>query len=166
MKPTILSCAVTGMHETAAETAEGSSRYHVPFFNPASNTTKISLLRLINPGDGAASIEITGLDDAGEGGPSGGVRLSLGAGAARMLSVQELEEGGSGLVGRLGDGTGKWRLSVSSDRPLRVMSLLQLETGQGRYLANVSRGQAGVSVGPPPPADGLRPRLLEHRSSP
>ena len=142
---------LTGMHEMAAETAEGSNRYHVPFFNPASNTTKVSLLRLINPGDAAANIVITGMDDLGEAAPSGEVRLRVGLGAARLLTARQLEGGGTGITGRLGNGAGKWRLSVASDRPLQVMSLLQLETGQGRYLANLSRGQTGVSVDSPPP---------------
>ena len=142
---------LSSMHEMAAETAEGSNRYHVPFFNPASNTTKVSLLRLINPGDRAANVVITGVDDLGEAAPSGEARLRVGPGAARLLTAQQLEGGGAGVTGRLGDGAGKWRLSVASDRPLRVMSLLRLETGQGRYLANLSRGQAGVSIEPPPP---------------
>ena len=147
---------LSSMHEMAAETAEGSNRYHVPFFNPASNTTKVSLLRLINPGDRAADVVITGVDDLGEAAPSGEARLRVGPGAARLLTARQLEGGGAGVTGRLGDGAGKWRLSVASDRPLRVMSLLQLETGQGRYLANLSRGQTGVSVDtstPPPPPE-------------
>ena len=51
---------VTNMHEVAAEIPEGSNRYHVPFLNPGSNTAQESKLRLINPGSGSASIEITG----------------------------------------------------------------------------------------------------------
>ena len=38
---------VTNMHEVAAETQDGSNRYHVPFFNPGSNRTQESKLRLI-----------------------------------------------------------------------------------------------------------------------
>ena len=47
-----------------------------------------------------------------------------------------------------GTGKGKWRLSVSADRPIQVMSLLELPTG---HLTNLSRGQDGVAVPPPPP---------------
>ena len=143
---------VTNMHEVAAETDEGSNRYHVSFFNPGSNSKQQSLLRLINPGSGDASIEITGVDDRGDGPPLGAVRLSLKAGAARTLTAQQLEQGDSGLTGRWGNGEGKWRLWVSADRPLQVMSLLRLRTG---HLTNLSRGQTGVSVGmPPPPTTG------------
>ena len=143
---------VTSMHEVSAETNEGSNRYHVPFFNPGSNSNQQSLLRLINPGSGNASVEITGVDDRGDGPPLGAVRLSLKAGAARTLTAQQLEQGDSGLTGRWGNGEGKWRLWVSADRPLQVMSLLRLRTG---HLTNLSRGQADVSVGmPPPPTTG------------
>ena len=142
---------VTSMHEVAAATDEESNRYHVPFVNPGSNVNQQSLLRVINPGSGTANIVITGVDDAGDAAPLGEVSLTLAAGAARMLSARDLEQGGDGFSGRLGDGAGKWRLSVSGDRPLQVMSLLQLPTG---HLANLSRGRDGVAVWvPPPPSD-------------
>ena len=139
---------VTNMHEVAAEIPEGSNRYHVPFLNPGSNTAQESTLRLINPGSGSASIEITGVDDDGR--TLGPVSLDLDAGMARRLTASELESGESPrtqLTGELGDGTGKWRLSVFADRPIQVMSLLQLPSG---HLTNLSRGQPGVSVPPPP----------------
>ena len=142
---------VTSMHEVAAAIDEESNRYHVPFVNPGSNSRQQSLLRLINPGGGTANIVITGVDDAGDAAPLGEVGLTLQAGAARMLSARDMEQGGEELSGRLGDGAGKWRLSVSGDRPLQVMSLLQLPTG---HLANLSRGRDGVAVWvPPPPSD-------------
>ena len=142
---------VTNMHEVAAEMEAGSNRYHVPFFNPGSNTTQESKLRLINPGSGDASIEIIGVDDDGR--ALGSVSLDLDAGMARILTASELESGSSPLTqltGALGDGTDKWRLSVSADRPIQVMSLLELRTG---HLTNLSRGQDGVSVPPPPPSN-------------
>ena len=138
---------VTNMHEVAAETEEGSNRYYVPFFNPGRNQNQVSRLRLINPGAGSASIEITGVDDQGQAPPLGTVRLTLGAGMARMVTASQLESGGSGLSGSLGAGAGKRRLTVSADRPIQVMSLLELPTG---HLTNLSRGQAGASAGAPP----------------
>ena len=139
---------VTNMHEVAAETQGGSNRYHVPFFNPGKNRSQVSSLRLINPGSSSVEIEITGVDDSGRTPPSGSVRLTLGAGRARMLDARSLENGGSGISGRFGAGEGKWRLSVSSDRPILVMSLLQLPTG---HLTNLSRGWAGASALPGQP---------------
>ena len=94
------------------------------FFNPASSRGRVSALRLINPGEEAAAVRITGIDSAGEAGASA-VALILAPRASRSLSAQALESGqGEGLVGALGDGAGKWRLRVSADRPIRVMSLL------------------------------------------
>ena len=138
---------LASMHEVAAETAEGPNRYHVPFFNPGGNVSRVSRLRLINPGSSSASIEITGVDDAGRTPPRGSVRLTLGAGMSRSLTARELENGTSEFSG-FGAGTDKWRLSVSASQPIQVMSLLQLISG---HLTNLSRGQDGVAVPPPPP---------------
>ena len=126
---------VTAMHAMAEET-DLPQIYHVPFFNPASNRSIVSWLRLINPGDEAAEVLITGVDKRGDPPPGGGVRLSLPARAARMLSARQLERGGYALSGRLGDGAGKWDLYVAGDRPLQVMSLVRTRSG---YLGNLSR---------------------------
>lgn len=125
---------ITSVHESAEEEEAGSMRYRVPIFNPASNRTRQSRLRLINPGNDDARITITGRDDAG-GSPGSGVRLTLAAGAARWLTAEQLEQGGADFDGHIGDGAGKWRLTVSADRPIRVMSLLQ---GPAGNLANLS----------------------------
>ena len=147
---------VTSMHEVAAETKEGANRYHVPFFNPGRNRNQVSRLRLINPGRSRADIKITGVDDSGRTPPSGSVGLTLGAGRARMLDAHQLENGGSGLSGRLGAGTGRWRLSVSANHPILVMSLLSLPSG---HLTNLSRGQ-GDSAAMPPTTPVNQPDLV------
>ena len=100
---------LTAMHETAP--SQGG-RHWVAFLNPASNDRQVSLLRLVNPGEADAEVRITGVDDRG--GRSGAVTLSIGAGKSRTLSSQQLEAGGAGLDGALGDGAGKWRLEVES----------------------------------------------------
>ena len=145
------------VHEAAVEETQGSMRYRVPFFNPASNGIAQSRLRLINPGARSARIVISGLDDLGERPPNGDVTLDLDAGAAQMLTARQLEEGGEGLSGRLGDGTGKWQLSVSSNSPVQVMSLIQSTSG---LLANLSRGQAEGPAPTPPPPSGRQPDLV------
>ena len=130
---------LASIHEVAAqaETAQGLAvRYHVPIFNPGDNGAQQSRLRLINPGVEAAQILISGQDDRGESPPKGEVRLTLAGGAAHMLTAQEVEEGGEGIRGRFGDGAGKWRLTVSADQPIQVMSLMQSPTG---HLTNLSR---------------------------
>ena len=72
-------------------------------------------------------------DDAGES-PGEGVDVTIPSGASLTLTAQELESG-EGLQGGLGDGSGKWRLSVESDVPIMVMSLLESPTG---HLTNLS----------------------------
>jgi len=108
----------------------------VSIFNPASNTNQASVLRLINNADTQGQITITGVDDAGN--ASDEVTFNIVAQNAVDLSAQELENGNGdkGLVGRLGDGSGKWRLSISSDVELRMQSLLTTPTG---FLTNLSR---------------------------
>ena len=117
-------------------------RHFVPIFNPGGNSRQRSSLRLVNPSDGAVEVTITGLDDQGAS-PGAGVSLSLPAGAARTLAASELEAGGGGFAGRLGDGEGKWRLFVAADGPLYAMSLLESPTG---HLTNLSRAARGESV--------------------
>ena len=135
---------VTNMHEVAVETREGSNSYYVPFVNPGKNRTQESRLRLINPGSSSAIIEITGLDDDGQAPLLGTVGITLGAGKSRIVSAYQLENGGRGISGRLGAGEGKWRLLVSADREIQVMSLLTLPTG---HLTNLSRGREGATGG-------------------
>ena len=124
---------LTAMHEVASEVAP--MRHHVPIFNPASNRSQESWLRLVNPGDAVAEVTIEAQDDQGHAPPGGEVRLSLPAGAARTLSALELEEGSADFSGRFGDGEGKWQLFVSSDAPIEVMSLMRTRSG---HLANLS----------------------------
>ena len=113
-------------------------RYHLPTFNPASNTRQRSLLRLVNPSDDDLAVEVEGIDDSGS--PAAGkVQLTLAAHESRTLSAQDLERG-EGLHGLLGDGVGKWRLYVSADEPLFALSLLESPTGQ---LTNLSRTYHG-----------------------
>ena len=102
-------------------------------FNPGSNQTRRSLLRLANDGAEDAMATIGGVDDAGRAG--GAVSVTVPAGEALWLSASELESGGDGFKGSLGDGEGKWRLTVSSAAPLAVMSLVEDAEGA---LSNLS----------------------------
>ena len=136
---------VTSMHDVVPHTGTG---YHVAIFNPGSNANQVSRLRLINRGAQTAEVTIEGFDGGGES-PGTAVRLSVPARGARTVTARELESGeGRGealgdLVGALGDGAGKWRLVVTSDRPIQVMSLLANPTG---HLTNLST--APGSMGP------------------
>ncbi len=115
--------------------ADGGYEYTVPIFNPAHDMAQLSRLRLINPGDQAAAVMIGGRDDAGAMATGESVQLTLPAAGARTLTAQQLEAGDAGLMGMLGAGSGRWRLLVSSDQSIRVVSLVTSSTGQ---LANLS----------------------------
>ncbi|MYH16621.1 MAG: hypothetical protein F4149_15780 [Gammaproteobacteria bacterium] len=121
---------LTSMHDTVPLAHGG---HFVPIFNPASNFNQMSRLRLVNGNDREVSVKITGIDDLGER-PGGSVRLRIPAGETRTLSASDLERG-TGVSGRIGDGTGKWRLIVEPDEPMQVMSLLESPTG---HLSNLS----------------------------
>ena len=120
---------LTSLHDVVPGGTDG---YSVPIFNPGRNANQQSLLRLINPGDADAEVAITGIDDSGS--SSGEASLTLAAGGARTISAADLENGVN-LRGELGSGSGKWRLAVASDQPIRVSSLMQTPTG---HLTNLS----------------------------
>ena len=123
---------VTGLHDAAP--AVGRDR-HVAVLNPGANWRQVSSLRLVNPGDQMAEVEIAAVDDAGES-PGLGASALLPTGASATWTALELEDGtGSGLAGAIGDGTGKWRLRVTSRQPVRAMSLMTSPTG---HLTNLS----------------------------
>ena len=125
---------LTSMHDVAPS---DDGEHWVATFNPASNVDQVSSLRLVNPDTEDANVTISGIDDAGKS-PSLVVSLTLPAGASRTVTASELESGGDGLDGALGDGAGKWRLRVVSERPVVVMSLLSSPTS---HLSNLSIGE-------------------------
>ena len=141
---------LTGMHDVAP--VAGRS-HRVMFFNPASNRDKVSWLRLANPGAAEAAVTVAARDDAGAEAPGGTVTLTLPAGAARTLTAQALEAGGEGFDGSLGDGAGKWRLTVTADRSIEVMSLLMSRSG---HLANLSTVPLPRRDGPTEPGATFR----------
>ena len=126
---------LTSLHDLAPS---GEAGHRVVIFNPGSNPNQVSRLRLVNPGAEPAQVRIEGIDDAGES-PGTAVEVTVAGGGSRTLTSQALESG-AGLVGALGDGAGKWRLAVTSDEPVLVMSLLSSPTGHLTNLSSEPRG--------------------------
>ncbi|MDD9962257.1 MAG: leucine-rich repeat domain-containing protein [Gammaproteobacteria bacterium] len=121
---------VTAMHDIAPKEDEDRE---LLFFNPGSNHRQESVLQLINGGDGAEAVRITGIDDAGS---EGAVTVDLPAGESLRFTAAELESGAApGLSGALGDGTGKWRLRIEARPDVTAMGLLETPSG---HLANLS----------------------------
>ena len=136
---------LSAMHDTVRPAlAEGEPyRYEIPVFNPSTEAAQASRLRLINPGAMSTAVTIAGRDDGGAVAAGGNVTLTLPAGGARTLTAQQLEAGGTGLTGRLGAGAGRWRLTVSSDRPLQVVNVVASSTGRWNNLSTTAvRGAA------------------------
>ena len=133
---------LSAMHDTVrgAAATDGSDgyTYEVPIFNPASDATQVSRLRLINPGDAAAAVTIGGRDDSSAAATGGDVTLTLAAGGAQTLTAQQLEAGDSSVTGQLGAGTGKWRLTVSSDQPLQVVNIVAATAGYWNNLSTTA----------------------------
>ncbi len=141
----------SAMHDTVrgASATDGSDghTYEVPIVNPSSDVTQVSRLRLINPGDAPAAVSIAGRDDSGAAATGGEVTLMLAAGAAQTLTAQQLEAGDTAITGRLGAGTGKWRLTVASDQPLQVINIVAATTGHWSNLSTTAvRGAAPADL--------------------
>ena len=132
---------LTAMHDVVPESEPGVRR--VVIFNPGSNTAQVSRLRLLNTGDAEAEVTITGMDDRGMS-PGSAVEVTVAAGASRTLTAAELESGGPGMTGALGDGAGKWRLTVTSAGSIHALSLLSSPTG---HLTNLSTAPSNVVDG-------------------
>ena len=130
---------LTAMHDVAPIEADG---IRIAMFNPGANMIQSSLLRLINPGEAEAEVTLEGVDDQGQS-PGGEVQITVPAGAAVTHSAAQLESGSSDFDGALGDGVGKWRLTVMSEDSVVAMSLL--DSG---ILTN-------LSTVPPAPANGV-----------
>ena len=136
---------VTSVHDLVVN---HGAKHQVPIFNPGSNENQQSVLRVVNSGSERTAIEIVGYDDSGSRPSSGDVRLTLEPGTARMITAQELESGAHWFDGSLGDGHGKWRLFLHSDKPVQVMNLMQTPTG---HLTNLSTSTSTIDYVPPPP---------------
>ena len=121
---------LTSMHDLAPE---AFSTHHVWMFNPGSNRRQVSRLRLVNPHNLGALVSVYGRDDAvAHAAPL--VDILVPARRTLDFTAAQLESGAAeGMRGGLGDGKGKWWLSVES--PVRVMHLLESPSG---HLANLS----------------------------
>lgn len=120
------------MHEVVPRL--GLAAYNAVVFMGPADERGAGMLRITNPTRGMAHVRIEGTDDTGAM-PGSAVELEVGPRATKMLDARLLEEGGTGVMGALGDGEGSWRLNIHSNQRLTVMSLIEDEGG---HLTNVS----------------------------
>ncbi len=123
---------LTEMHSVVPRGEDG--RWHVLFFNPGSNSSLSSRLRIVNPHETPVEVSISAVDALGVPGESE-VRLTLEPGASAMLTSAELESGDQRFDGRFGDGAGKWQVFVSATEPVWVMNLMVTRSG---HVSNLS----------------------------
>lgn len=162
---------LTAMHDLVPET---DGRHRVATFNPGRNANQVSHLRLINPGAEEATVTVRGTDDNGVEFPSEGMpdlRITVPPGTARTYSAMELESGGvDGLSEKLGSGSGKWQLDLTSPEPVHAMSLLASPTGHLTNLSTTPDRDAdihAVPMFPPNMASGPQGfvRVINHADS-
>ena len=124
--------ALASIHEVVHQVTPG---YNVAALLVAADSADgDGMLRLTNPTRGNAHVRIIGKDDTGAS-PGSAVELTLGPRGSTMVHASELEQGGMGLMGALGDGEGNWQLAIMSNQRLSVMSLVESSEG---HLTNVS----------------------------
>ena len=125
---------LTALHDAVLLSGE----VELPFFNPGGDARR-SVLRLANARGEPATMRVRGVDDAGR--AAGPVTVELGPWEARGYTASELESGSAaGLTGSLGDGDGRWRLTLSADRGSAYATNLLLD-GSG-VLSSVPGGMS------------------------
>ena len=123
---------LASLHDVVPATG---NRHEVAIFNPGRDAMPRSTLRLINTGAERATVTIAGIDDQGNS-AAANVVVSVEPRSAAEFSARQLEEDG------LGPGTGKWRLTVASDRTIAAMSLLETPAGHLTNLSTIGAGAA------------------------
>lgn len=123
---------LTSVHDTVEQQ---NGVYHVPTFNPGSNTNQVSVVRISNASKSASTLQLTGTDDKGN--VKGPITFNVDAGETLALTALDIEDGNSqkGLNSGIGVGNGKWKLDITSTGPVTILSLLQDPNG---YLTNLS----------------------------
>ena len=120
---------LAGVAVAGASWASGSDRM-VPFFPAASDALgRQGFVRVVNHSDEPGDVTIEAIDD--EGASYGPVMLAIEAHAAVHFNAEDLEGGNvdKGLTGRAGAGQGDWRLNLSSERRIEVLSYIRTRDG-------------------------------------
>ena len=108
--------------------ADGGAMHRLPLF-PAAGGSREGFARVINRSYASGEVAIEAVDD--EGSRSGPVRLTMRPRQAVHFNASDLEAGNAakGLVGGVGVGAGDWRLEVTSELDLTVLSYARTADG-------------------------------------
>ena len=113
-------------HTTLLE--DGTTMHRLPLF-PAAGGARQGFVRVINRSYAAGEVAIEAIDDARN--RSGPVRITVDSRHAVHFNSADLEGGNAekGLVGRVGDGEGDWRLELTSELDLMVLAYARTADG-------------------------------------
>ena len=125
-----------------AQTPAGlaQQQHSLPLVNSADSAQE-GLVRIINRSDEAGTVQIHAIDDDGD--RFGPIDLSLGRLATVQFNSMELEDGntGKGLSGGIGDGTGDWRLELTTDLDIESLAYIRTSGGFVTTVHDVVQGQ-------------------------
>ena len=102
--------------------------YTLPLIRPAGHGQE-GFVRIINHSNASGAVRIEGIDDAGT--RNGPITLSLEAHETRHFNSGDLEEGNTskGLSDGLGNGTGDWRLELTTDLDIEPSAYIRTPDG-------------------------------------
>lgn len=102
----------------------------INFLPPASNQVQEGFVRLQNSNSVAVAVSILGIDDLGNTGASS-ITLEIPAGASVHFNSSDVENGNTskGLTGAFGNGSGNWRLLVSTNLEIKVSAYIRTTEG-------------------------------------
>ena len=119
-------------HLTNLSTIPGDDEgvFAVPLFPSAADSRgRQGFVRVVNRGDAAASVDIAAFDETDRAYES--LSLTVGPNEAAHFNSEDLEFGNTDkrLSGSTGAGTGHWRLELSSDADIEVLSYVRTTDG-------------------------------------
>ena len=123
-----------------APAALAQNKHTLPLVMAASDA-QYGYIRVINNSAQAGTVRIHAIDDSGQ--RRGPVTLSLAASATVNFSSYDLEGGGAGLSGGVGDSTGHWRLELETDLDIEPVAYVRTSDG---FLASVHDVIEGASM--------------------
>ena len=113
----------------ATASSSNATGHLVPLFPSASDAALQGFARVINHSGDAGEVRIEPVDDTGV--PYGPLTLSIDGHQTVHFNSNDLEDGnpGKGLTGSTGAGTGDWRLTLTSDLDVEVLSYIRTTDG-------------------------------------
>ena len=132
-------------HPAASRQSAGESVHVLPLLTVSSNEFQRGIVRIINHSERSGTVAIHGIDGAGT--RYGPATLTLEAKESVHLDSAELEDGSpsKGLLGGLGDGTGNWRLELTTELDIEPLAYVRNVHGAFTPLHEIARTTADDS---------------------